>query len=75
MYIQRSLGAMGRNVVRVWDGAGRCNGRRTHGERCFLIGMGRAVDEKTADDRHTSRDHETGPADRLWQCWQKAGKR
>jgi hypothetical protein len=54
MYIQRSLGAMGRNVVRVWDGAGRCNGRRTLSERCYLVEMGRAVERRrwTTDTHH-----------------------
>ena len=55
-------------VVRVWDGAGRCN-RRARGERCFLIEMDRAVfvdkwtdrraEIPTGRGRHTDRHHET----------------
>ena len=68
-------------VVRVWDGAGRRNGR-AYSERCFLIEMDRAVfvekmDRQTGRDTdragqthgQTSRDHETGPADGQTHCW------
>ena len=74
-------------VVRVWDGAGRRNGR-AYSERCFLIEMDRAVfvekmDRQTGRDTaragqthgQTSRDHETGPADGQTHCswcWQQA---
>ena len=66
--VQRSLGALGRKVVRVWDGAGRCNG--------LLIEMGRAVVERMEKEQ-TDRHHETTRPGlrtdgRTHSCWQQA---
>ena len=75
-YIQRSLGALGRKVVRVWDGAGRCNGQ-TRSERCFLIEMDRPVKrtENQQTDIMRPRDLACRWTDSLLLASGKAGKR